>query len=359
MAKFSVFSADMYTDILVASVPEGVTEVPELPVGREWKSAKADAPFIYIGGTGPVTYRRCTADVSKQTPVTLAQLEAVIARIRPRCPPESDYKALDKFTKIPALYSARAEAMRQCLTFVHMLTVNYAGCVACAVRACAALRPESLFVFVDADADCDKHAAADRITDASGTWYPSAVHVHPRSYDRELILSGRQFINTAVELAAMIHVGACPVIRHAIDTVVCNADLPADLQSLDPNITVRSGTLYKRRVTAYGAWIAERTVEEHKKKIEAESDPDQEPDTEEDLQAEEDEYQDNGREVEDELETEMQLMTEQLENAFPRTRKRTVPASDKKRARDGDDDETEADETEADETDAKEARTDA
>lgn len=346
MAAFSFFEGD--TDILVASVPEGVTDVPELPADREYKSDKADAPFVYVGGTGPVTYRRCTADVSKQTPVTLAQLEAVISRIRPRCPPEPDYKVLEKFVKIPALYDVRADAMRQCLTCVPTLVVNYVGCVACAVRACAALRPESLFVFADADADCDKHAAADRITDASGTWYPSAVHVHPRSYDRELILSGRQFINTAVELAAMIHVGACPVIRHAVDTVVCNADLPAELRSLDPNITIRSGTLHKRRVTVYGAWIAERTVDEHKKKIEAESDPDQEPDTEEDLQAEEDDYLNSNCELDDDLDTEMQLMTEQLEHAFPRTRKRTVRASDKKRARD-----------EEEETDAKEARTDA
>ncbi len=344
MASFSFFEGD--TDILVASVPEGVTDVPDLPSDREYKSDKADAPFIYIGGTGPVTYRRCTADVSKQTPVTLAQLEAVIARIRPRCPPESDYTALDKFTKIPALHDMRAEAMRQCLTFVHMLAVNYSGCVACAVRACAQLRPERLFLFVDADADCDKHVSANRPVTVSGTWHPSTVHVEPRSYDRELILSGRQFVNTAAELAALVHVGAHPVIRHAVGTVVCNADLPKEKRSLDPSVMIQLNVAH--RVTAYGVWIAERTVEEHKKKIEAESDPDPEPDAEEDLQAEEDDYLNSGRELDDDLETEMQMMTEQLEHAFPRTRKRTMPTPGKKRARD-----------EEEETDAKEARTDA
>jgi hypothetical protein len=347
MATFSFFEAD--TDLVVASVPTGVIEVPELPEDREWRSEKSSgAPFVYIGGTGPVTYRRCTADVSKQTPVTIAQLEAVIARIRPRCPPESDYAALDKLAKIPELHGTREEAMRQLLTFAPMLVVNYAGCVACAVRACAALRPDRLFVFVDADADCDKHVSTDRpvTVTVSGTWYPSTVHVEPRSYDRELILLGRQFVNTAIELAALVHVRANPVIRHAVGTVVCNADLPAKLRSLDPSITVQLSVAHVHRVTAYGAWIAERTVEEHKKKIEAES-GDNEPDTEEDLQAEEDDYLNSNRELEDDLETEMQLMTEQLEHVFPRTRKRTVPASDKKRARD-----------EEEETDAKEARTD-
>lgn len=340
---FPVSDAHADGETVVVTMPPGVIALDALPAERTWCSEDAAEPFVYIGGTGPVVYRRHVADVSKQTPVTLAQLCAAIDRVAERFPPASDYATLSKFAQHHVLAEVRFDALRSMLTFAPYVVVNYAGCVACAVRACARLRPEHVFVFVDADADCGEHAPA-RAT--NGTWYPSLVHVGPRSYERDFALTGQQFRNTASELAALIHPSAHPVIQHPPGTAVCTGDLPAAERSLDPSILLRRAIPYERNVDVYGCHVVELTVAEHAARVDP-ADVDETPDTDEDIRAEEEDYTKGGRSIDDDLEEDMQSMTEWLETAFARMVLPT-PTPATKRARDAAEEET----------DAKEARTD-
>jgi hypothetical protein len=146
-----------------------------MPALDDPKAWDCDRTALFVCGPGRVV-RRCggLGDFSEQMPVTVPQLARLMDLLDMTMPDEAG---------VP------------CAARVESLTVNLAGCAACAMRACVKLAPGTLVLLCDHLLCCERHAhrrAAVRLK----WWRPRAVVVAPRnlleprySLDRDDVLA--------------------------------------------------------------------------------------------------------------------------------------------------------------------------